>query len=41
MCSPMARQLLAYYFGLFSHPAILYPAGTEPPKKTDESGSTD
>lgn len=39
MCSPMARQLLAYYFG--QPEPILYPAGTEPPKKTDESGSTD
>lgn len=39
MCAPLARQLLAYYFGQ-PEPQI-WPAGTEPPKKDGEEDSHD
>lgn len=41
MCAPLARQLLAYYFG--QPEPILYPAGTAPPKPAGAggNGSTD
>lgn len=35
MCAPIARQLLAYYFGQ-PEPALM-PAGSEPPKKSSDS----